>query len=121
MNDQMQTTVIVAFFSFLLVICFTIIGVLLMTWWKEQKAEQNATRAAISALSENIHKLSEKFVLKTDYDRDMDALKLMRPLSNCPLEETTADGARRTEVIDAGFKRLTDLLSAVRNLKPTTD
>lgn len=85
MTDATQTAVIIAFFGFLVLCLVGIVGWGVKSWLKDhnrreekrearaEERDQELTRA-IGGLQQSVASLSEKFVLKTDYNRDKELL-----------------------------------------------
>lgn len=107
------------------------IGVLLLMVWfgvrkffadlrdRDAKVDKRdeALQGSIDELSKNVSKLSEKFVLKSDYERDLQDLRGRRLSDRCPLAEDCPHEASKRQTLelsDSGAKSLKDLLAAAR-------
>lgn len=107
MTDSMQTTILFGLIAGFLTILLTIVG-FGFKHWLEAQAKQEELRArkaderdkelrgTIDGLKEAILRLSEKFVLKSDYDRDMAILRVTGRRAadacnreDCPLVEAS--------------------------------
>ncbi len=78
MSNSVVTNIILGFLGFFMVTLCFIVGWGIREWLKDQRekakeevAERKSLRSSVDGLKSAIAHLSEKFVLKTDYDRDM--------------------------------------------------
>lgn len=85
------------------------------------EARDEELQRCISGLERSIWGLRDLFVLRKDYDRDMEILKLDRrksdrcPSDTCPYEETNPGLLSKTS---SAAKRITDLLDASKKAGP---
>ncbi len=83
MTDSTQTSILISLIAGLLGILILVVGFGIKRWLDDQKEREGKAekrdqdlRGSIDGLKDSISKLSEKFVLKTDYDRDMALLRV---------------------------------------------
>ena len=103
MTDATQTSILISLIAGLLGILILVVGFGIKRWLDDQKeraeeAEERDTnlKQSIDGLKEAVSRLSEKFVLKSDYDRDMALLRITGgrraadqcPQPDCPLIST---------------------------------